>query len=127
MGITGLLGSGRTELAKTLFGMYMADAGKIYIEGKEISLRSPMDALRQKIAYVPEDRLTEGLFLTQSIENNMIVSNIDRLRKKSRVVDFKKGSADSRKWVEDLGIKLHELKDGIQTLSGGNQQKVVLE
>ena len=85
-----------------------------------------MDALRQKIAYVPEDRLTEGLFLTQSIENNMIVSNIDRLRKKSRVVDFKKGSADSRKWVEDLGIKLHELKDGIQTLSGGNQQKVVL-
>lgn len=126
LGITGLLGSGRTELAKTLFGMYTADAGKIYIEDEEISLKSPMDALRHKIAYAPEDRLTEGLFLTQTIENNMIISNIDRLKKKNRVVDFQKGTLDSKKWVENLGIKLHELKDEIQTLSGGNQQKVVL-
>ena len=77
LGITGLLGSGRTELAKALFGLYRADSGKIFVEDREVLIKSPMDALRLKIAYVPEDRLTEGLFLTQSIENNMIVSNID--------------------------------------------------
>ena len=126
LGITGLLGSGRTELAKTLFGMYTADSGRIFIEEKEVKIKSPMDALKLKVAYVPEDRLTEGLFLTQSIENNMIISNIDRLRKKKGTVDFQRGNEDSKYWVKSLGIKLHELKDGIQTLSGGNQQKVVL-
>ena len=126
LGITGLLGSGRTELAKTLFGMYTADSGKIYIEDQEVTIKSPVDALKLKIAYVPEDRLTEGLFLTQSIEKNMIISHIDALRRKNRTVDYEKGIGDSKKWVESLGIKLHELKDGIQTLSGGNQQKVVL-
>ena len=85
-----------------------------------------MDAIRHKIAYVPEDRLTEGLFLTQSIENNMIVSNIDRLRTAKKMVDYEKGHQDSLSWVKNLGIKLNELSDGIQTLSGGNQQKVVL-
>lgn len=126
LGITGLLGSGRTELAKALFGLYRADSGKIFVEDREVLIKSPMDALRLKIAYVPEDRLTEGLFLTQSIENNMIVSNIDRLRKKNRTVDFERGHVDSKDWVRNLGIKLNDLKDGIQTLSGGNQQKVVL-
>ena len=126
LGITGLLGSGRTELAKTLFGMYKADEGKIFIEGKEVKVDSPMEALKLKIAYVPEDRLTEGLFLTQSIEKNMIIANIDKLRKKNRVVDYDRGRNDSKEWVKNLGIKLHELKDGITTLSGGNQQKVVL-
>ncbi len=126
LGITGLLGSGRTELAKTLFGLYTASSGKIYIEDKEVQIRTPMDALKLKVGYVPEDRLTEGLFLTQSIENNMIISNIDRLKRKNKTVDYKKGIEDSKYWIKSLGIKLHELKDGIQTLSGGNQQKVVL-
>ena len=126
LGITGLLGSGRTELAKTLYGMYTADEGRIFLDGEEITVRTPTDALKHKIAYLPEDRLTEGLFLTQSIENNMIVSNIDNLRGKGRVVDYEKGRQDSARWVRSLGIKLHELKDSIQTLSGGNQQKVVI-
>ena len=126
LGITGLLGSGRTELAKALFGLYSADKGCIYIDGKETSIRTPMDALKLNVAYVPEDRLTEGLFLTQSIENNMIAAHIDGIKKSNGIVDFDKGRADSKKWVADLGIKLDKLEDGIQTLSGGNQQKVVL-
>ena len=85
-----------------------------------------MDALKLNVAYVPEDRLTEGLFLTQSIENNMIAAHIDGIKKSNGIVDFDKGRADSKKWVADLGIKLDKLEDGIQTLSGGNQQKVVL-
>ena len=126
LGITGLLGSGRTELAKTLFGLYSATEGHVYIDGTEVRIKTPMDAIRHKIAYVPEDRLTEGLFLTQSIENNMIVYNIDRLRTANKTVDYEKGHQDSLSWVKNLGIKLNELSDGIQTLSGGNQQKVVL-
>lgn len=126
LGITGLLGSGRTELARALFGLYRADSGRILIDGQEVSIKSPMDALRLKIAYVPEDRLTEGLFLTQSIENNMIVSSIDKLRRKNRTIDFFKGHKDSMEWVHSLGIKLNDLKDAVQTLSGGNQQKVVM-
>lgn len=126
LGITGLLGSGRTEFAKTLFGMYQADSGKIYLEGHEAKIKSPMDALKLRIAYLPEDRLTEGLFLSQSIEKNMIISNIDGLRKKNRVVNYNKGYTDSKEWVRKLGIKLNDIRDGILTLSGGNQQKVVL-
>ena len=122
----GPTGVGKTELAKTLFGLYSATEGHIYIDGTEVRIKTPMDAIRHKIAYVPEDRLTEGLFLTQSIENNMIVSNIDRLRTAKKMVDYEKGHQDSLSWVKNLGIKLNELGDGIQTLSGGNQQKVVV-
>lgn len=126
LGITGLLGSGRTELAKTLFGLYKADSGSIYMEGKKVEIKTPMDALKLGIAYVPEDRLTEGLFLTQSIENNMIVSNIDKLRQNRRTVDYERGHADSQNWVRNLGIKIGNLIDSVMTLSGGNQQKVIL-
>lgn len=126
LGITGLLGSGRTELAKTLFGLYSATSGHIYINGKEVKINTPMDAIKNKIAYVPEDRLTEGLFLTQSIENNMVVANIDNLKTTKKTVDYKKGHEDSIEWIKDLEIKINKLSDGIQTLSGGNQQKVVL-
>ncbi len=126
LGITGLLGSGRTELAKTLFGLYSATSGRILIDGKEVKIKTPMDALNNKIAYVPEDRLTEGLFLTQSIENNMIAAGIDTLKTGKKMVDYQKGHQDSAYWVKNLGIKINELSDGIQTLSGGNQQKVVL-
>ena len=126
LGITGLLGSGRTELAKALFGLYEASSGKIYIDGVEVKVKTPIDALKLRIAYVPEDRLTEGLFLTQSIENNMIVSSLFHLKNRHGILDYSKGRFNTEKWVKKLGIKLDKISDGIQTLSGGNQQKVVL-
>ena len=91
---------------RSLRRLYSAFTGRTagkFCGGQEVLIKSPMDALRLKIAYVPEDRLTEGLFLTQSIENNMIVSNIDRLRKKNRTVDFERGHVDSKDWVRNLG------------------------
>ncbi|MEG2677289.1 MAG: sugar ABC transporter ATP-binding protein, partial [Oscillospiraceae bacterium] len=126
LGITGLLGSGRTELAMSLFGLYPADEGDIKIKGKTVSIRSPQDALKHKIAYVPEDRLTEGLFLLQSIKDNIAIANIDHMLKKNGSVNEELVNKDSDQWKNDLSIKMGDIDEPIGTLSGGNQQKVVL-
>ena len=126
LGITGLLGSGRTELAMSLFGLYPPTSGQIFIKGKEVKIDSPMAALKNKIAYVPEDRLTEGLFLLQSIQDNISVANIDNMCRKNGSIDEELVRADAEKWRDRLSIKLGKMEDAIGTLSGGNQQKVVL-
>jgi simple sugar transport system ATP-binding protein len=126
LGITGLLGSGRTELAKALFGILPADSGAIYIEQKQVKIRSVQDGIKQKIGYVPEDRLTEGLFLQQSIGKNMVVSVIDKLLKKSKLVDERKVSSEMDRWIRDLKIKTPSPDLPVSALSGGNQQRVVL-
>jgi simple sugar transport system ATP-binding protein len=126
LGITGLLGSGRTELAKALFGILPADSGAIYIEQKQVKIRSVQDGIKQKIGYVPEDRLTEGLFLQQSIGKNMVISVIDKLLKKSKLVDERKVRSEMDRWVRDLKIKTPSPDLPVSALSGGNQQRVVL-
>ncbi|MDR2553212.1 MAG: sugar ABC transporter ATP-binding protein [Treponema sp.] len=126
LGITGLLGSGRTELAKTLFGLYRADGGTIYVDSVPVQIRNPQDAMKHGIAYVPEDRLTEGLFLNQSIKDNLAISAIDRLVRKRGMVNEILLEKNVYAWVEKLAIKLNKLSDPISTLSGGNQQKAVL-
>jgi len=126
IGITGLLGSGRTELAKSLFGLYPAEKGNIYIDGENVRISSPQDALKYKIGYVPEDRLSEGLFLPQSIIRNLLISNIDNLLDKFKMVDSEKMDEHMTYWQEELSIKMNSNDDPIRTLSGGNQQKIVL-
>ncbi|PKG25261.1 sugar ABC transporter ATP-binding protein [Niallia nealsonii] len=126
MGITGLLGSGRTELAKSLFGLLPVDSGSIFIEEKQVKIKNVHDAIKHQIGYVPEDRLTEGLFLSQSIGKNIVVSVIDRILKKSKLVDNKKMNHEMDKWITDLTIKTPSHKLPVQVLSGGNQQRVVL-
>lgn len=126
LGITGLLDSGRTELALTLFGLRKATGGKIIKDGKEITLASPRDAIANGIGFVPEDRLSEGLFLPQSIADNIIISEIDRLSSKGGVLDRKKCNAEIKNWVEALSIKTPDPQNACTTLSGGNQQRIVL-
>lgn len=126
LGITGLLGSGRTELAKSLFGLYPAETGSIYINEQNVVISSPQDALKNKIAYVPEDRLSEGLALEQSISKNLAISNIDNLQKKDKTIDYNQINKDVAYWKDELSIKMNDPNDSIQVLSGGNQQKVVL-
>lgn len=126
VGLTGLLGSGRTELAESLFGLRPATGGKVYINGQETRIGSVQDALRERIAYVPEDRLTEGLFLEQSIERNMIVSVVDRSVGRGKLIDQGKIAETVKGWIHNLGIAATSPKLPVKTLSGGNQQRVVL-
>ena len=126
LGITGLMGSGRRELSLSLFGIMTVDSGDIYISGKKRRIRSVADAYRAGIGYVPEDRLSEGLFASQPVYRNITIANLGRLFLKKMFIDKRKLKSVSRQWVDTLNIlhNRHELP--AQTLSGGNQQKVVL-
>lgn len=125
LGITGLLDSGRTELALSLFGIKPAEHGVIKVNGKEVILKSPQDAIRNKIGFVPEDRLSEGLFLPQSIGDNIIISEIDNLTNR-KVIDYKKCQEEVEGWVKELSIATPNPDNAASTLSGGNQQRIVL-
>jgi simple sugar transport system ATP-binding protein len=126
LGVTGLLGSGRTEFAQSLFGQFPASSGKMYIEGNPVKIRSVKDAIRNGIGYVPEDRLTEGLFLKKSIGSNIFVSVLDKCKKALFISDSRALKAIGDKWVKELSIKTPDADNIITTLSGGNQQRVVL-
>ncbi len=126
LGITGLLGSGRTELALALFGVHSADSGEIVINGAPVKLDSIQKAMKEKISYVPEDRLTEGLFLSRSIGENIVISEIDELSGFMGFTDKKKLRAEIREWVQRLKIATPNPDNAASTLSGGNQQRIVL-
>lgn len=126
LGVTGQLGSGRTELSLALFGMLKTTAGQILVDGKEVTISSVSTAQKLGIALVPEDRLTEGLFLPQSIIRNITVTRMDDLANKLGIISNKKIEEESAKWVKDIGVATKDHTLPVQTLSGGNQQKVVL-
>lgn len=126
VGVTGLLGSGRTELATALFGLRPADSGRVYIDGRPVRLKSVQDALRNRIGYVPEDRLSEGLFLTQSISKNIVASTVDRMLNRMRMISRRKLTGAINGWISSLTIKTSSPELPVQSLSGGNQQRVVL-
>lgn len=126
LGITGLLDSGRTELALGLFGIRPATSGKILRNGQEVQIKTPQDAIEQKIGFVPEDRLSEGLFLTQSIADNIIISEIDKMKTKAGLFDYKVRQETVDKWVKELAIATPAPNNNANTLSGGNQQRIVL-
>ena len=126
LGITGLLGSGRTELALSLFGVFPVDSGEIRIAGEAVRLRDVRDAIAHGIAYVPEDRLTEGLMLERSIANNIVISEIDALSGPLGLVNDSATADEVVRWVSDLKIATDNPDNAVNTLSGGNQQRVVL-
>jgi len=125
LGITGLLGSGRGELGDALFGLAPAQSGKIILNGEEIQIRSIQDAMNNKIAYVPEDRLTQGLFLQRSILDNTMAASIKKYFHKGKL-DHKEMEKVTDEWIKTIGVATPSAKPAIRTLSGGNQQKVVI-
>ncbi len=126
VGISGLLGSGRTELALALFGIAPADAGRIYLAGKETEIKSVDDAVAHGIAYVPEDRLLQGLVMDHSIGDNIVLATLKDYVKKTGLLDRRSMDAASGRWINDLRIKTDSSRKPARVLSGGNQQKIVL-
>ena len=126
VGLTGRLGSGRTELALSLFGMTRPDAGTILWQGQPLRLRHNRDAIRMGIAYVSEDRLSLGLVQPQSIADNTVVTVLHRVLGGLGLISPARKSAMVRDWLTQLRVKIGQPTDAVSTLSGGNQQRVVL-
>ena len=125
LGITGLLGSGRGEIGEALFGIAPAESGKIFLNGKEIEIKSVKDAMTNEIGYVPEDRLTQGLFMEKSIQDNVIAASIRKYMKGGKL-DEKEMEDTTNHWIKEIEIKAPSPKPAVRTLSGGNAQKVVI-
>jgi galactofuranose transport system ATP-binding protein len=125
VGVAGLLGSGRTELARLIFGLDSLDAGEIFVNGERVSLSSPADAIAQGLALCPEERKTEGLIADLSVRENIVLA----LQARTGLVpclSLKQQQTIAERFVRALGIKTSDLETPVGKLSGGNQQKVLL-
>ena len=100
--------------------------GEVLKDGEAVQIRNPRDAIANGIGYVPEDRLSEGLFLPRAISDNVVISEIDHLSNKLGVVDRKKRQEEVERWVKELAIATPNPDNACSTLSGGNQQRIVL-
>ena len=125
LGLTGLLGSGRGEIGQALFGLTPAESGRIVLNGKEITIKSVNDAMANDIGYVPEDRLTQGLFMDRSIQDNTVASSIRKYMKGGKL-DEQAMETVTRRWIDEINIVAPSPKPAVRTLSGGNAQKVVI-
>ncbi|KGM42576.1 D-ribose transporter ATP-binding protein [Alkalispirochaeta odontotermitis] len=125
LGVSGLVGAGRSEMAKTLFGRFRKDGGQVFIHGEEIDIKSPVDAIKAGMAFVTENRKIEGLTLGLSVKDNIMSSNLDLVRKFLGFIDTTLENAIATDGVNKLNVKTPSLKTPVQNLSGGNQQKVI--
>ena len=126
VGITGLLGSGRSEIAEALFGMASIESGSVSVNGTPVALKGPRSAVAAGIGYVPQDRLTQGLFLHQPIQKNVLAAAIERFVGPLGFVKNKSIRETVATWIVDLKIKTNDPQNPATSLSGGNQQRVVL-
>ncbi|NQV74536.1 MAG: sugar ABC transporter ATP-binding protein [Bacteroidetes bacterium] len=125
LGIAGLMGAGRTEIARAIFGLDKIDSGEILLKGHKIEIRSPKDAIEQGIAYVSEDRKALGFIPELSVIENITLSNLKNYSKRG-FIQTKKETKVSSQMAGDLKIKAAGLKQKVINLSGGNQQKIVI-
>jgi ribose transport system ATP-binding protein len=126
LGIFGLMGAGRTELMETLFGLHSKEAtGSIVVEGNKVRIESPIDAIRAGLALVPEDRKSDGLVPELDVKSNICLTTLDGLQTLG-LLSNKRESALAEKYINDLKIKTSSQGQLTRTLSGGNQQKIVL-
>jgi len=126
LGIVGMIGSGRTELAFSLFGMNPPNHGQILLEGKQVHFKSNESAIEAGIGYVPEDRIDQGLIMEQTIKNNATVTIFKKLLNRLKMIDQKKQQSTVQHWINTLSIRTSSIENPVKTLSGGNQQKIVL-
>jgi methyl-galactoside transport system ATP-binding protein len=126
LGLGGLVGSQRTELIEALFGLRSVARGQISIRGKQVRIKSPIDAKKHKIALLTEERRVTGIFPVLSVQENALIANLDKYVTPYFLLNEKKGRAEVARNVEQLRVKTPSVKTLIKNLSGGNQQKVLL-
>ena len=126
LGITGLTGSGKTELARAVFGAERVDSGEIFVDGKQVQLGSPVDAINSGIALIPEDRKSDGLVLLFEVFKNITLPAIDEFTIKPGIIITRKEYRKAEDYRERLNIRLASIQQQTKFLSGGNQQKVVI-
>lgn len=124
LGISGLMGAGRTEIMRALFGLDPKDSGEVFIDGKKVEINKPIDAIKNKIGFVTENRQEEGLVLDESIKENISLLNFNKFTP-GMFIDKAKENLLSNKLVGDFKVKTTSSEAKVQDLSGGNQQKVV--
>lgn len=125
LGFSGLMGAGRTEVARLIFGADKMDSGKIYVNGKEVQIASPKDAVNVGIGYLSEDRKRYGLIVDKSVDENTVISTLEKF-KKGPFIDTRKSKEIAEKYVKELKTKTPHVHQLVKKLSGGNQQKVVI-
>ena len=126
LGFAGLVGAGRTDVGLALFGIAPADTGSIELDGRQLTISSPGDALRHGIAYLSEDRRRSGLSLPQSVTANITLATLKRYTARFGLLDAARERSDAESFRQRLGIKTPSLKTPVGQLSGGNQQKTML-
>ncbi|NSW76348.1 MAG: sugar ABC transporter ATP-binding protein [Candidatus Atribacteria bacterium] len=126
LGLAGLVGSGRTEVARAIFGADPVDSGEIYVKGQKAHIKSPSDAIRHGIAYLSEDRRRYGLMLGLSVEDNVILPSMKDFLNFNCFINRKKSKEKCEEYVGKLRIKTPTLAQKVKNLSGGNQQKVIV-
>jgi ribose transport system ATP-binding protein len=119
--LAGLVGAGRTEVLESVFGVSPADAGRIYVDGREVPVRTPADAIRSGIALVPDDRKTKGLMLGASVRTNMVLAS-----QRLFVIHRRQETEAAARMIGELCVRTRDAETVVGELSGGNQQKVVL-
>lgn len=126
LGLAGLVGARRTELLETLFGLRELATGEIYINGKQVRINSPRDAIRHGLAFLTEDRRATGIIPLRSLTENTALVAKNRYRRFGCFLDESRQQADCEQYIQELRIKTPDAKTPIRNLSGGNQQKVLL-
>ncbi|QED48123.1 sugar ABC transporter ATP-binding protein [Cytobacillus dafuensis] len=126
VGIAGLVGAGKTEICKALFGASKVTSGEIQIRGKSVKIKDPSDAVKKGIALVPEERRKEGILVQESVSTNLTSASLNKFSKFLSFVDTKGEKKISIEMIKDLGIKTPSEETKVQNLSGGNQQKVAI-
>lgn len=125
LGLAGLMGSGRTELVRAIFGLDKKDNGKIKIEGNEVTIKNPQDAMKNGIAFIPEDRRRQGLVMEHSVKQNILATNLSSLSHLS-FLNFSKINQVVQDAITNFEVRPAEPNREVRLLSGGNQQKVVI-
>jgi ribose transport system ATP-binding protein len=125
LGIAGLIGAGRTALAETLFGIRHNTEGRVLLAGENVRIRSPKQAIKQGMGFVPEDRKLQGLFLNMAVRENVTMSSMDLVTNLG-FVNFKKAKSIADEYVKKLDIRTPSVTQNVRNLSGGNQQKVII-